>query len=225
MTTQPVFNVRPVGNCLQLVPVPTTPACITQNQICVQQLQNFLNAIRFGTGCIPAPADPVDPDFAILIGAGDSDINSDPAFIDPAIDYRNTLILRTFADPTLATPSAIYNLTQVGFIGIISQTTATISETQLQCIINTLTPTFDKCQDLNSSAAQQIEAAATSLINPPVPVLILSENTIAGIGSLFIKAVLPGIIIATDTATAPYDSVIAYSTCYISSIQLLNQIP
>lgn len=54
MTTQRVFGVQPEGACLRVVPLPTPTPCTTQGEICVRQLQNFLNAIRPGAGIIPA---------------------------------------------------------------------------------------------------------------------------------------------------------------------------
>lgn len=172
MTTQQVFDVWPFGNCLQIVPLstststPTSTPCTTQDQICVQQSQNFLNAIRPGTWCIPAPADPTNPECGILVAAGDFDINQfGPLFINSITGYRNLLILCTFADPTVATPFAIYNLTQVWIISLGSLTVPTITDVPLTCIMDILTPTFNRCQDLNSSAAQQIEAVANSLID------------------------------------------------------------
>ena len=219
MTTQ-VFGVRPVGNCLQIVPLPTSPtppACINQSDICIQQLQNFLNAIRpiANGGCITS-----DIPFNVSIFAGDED-NTAGVFLNPALDYRTQLILTAFGTPDLTPPAdAIFNLLQVGIIirngpepGV-----AVITDLELTCIINSLGTTFNRCQDLSSSAAQQIEAAATALISTTTPVSIISENTTIFLDT-FIRAVRPGIIISTDSAAAPYASVFAYSTCFVSSLR------
>ena len=206
MTTQ-IF-VRPLGNCLQLIPLPIPSPCIKQSDICIQQLQNFLNAVKPSTtgGCITS-------DFALQVNlyAGDGDVNS--GFLDPSLDYRTQFILTVFNDMNLTLPPlAIYNLCQVGII----QRVGPINDDQLTCIINTIPSTFNRCPD--SLASQQLEAAATGLISTTDPVNINSENG-STLGPSFIRAVKPGIIITTQPGTAPYVAVIAYSTCFISSIR------
>ena len=216
MTTQ-VFNVRPVGNCLQLVPVPTPSTCTEQSEICIQQLQNFLNAVRpvDNGGCISSL-----PDFDVIVVAGDLDVED--VFLNPALDYRTQFILTGFNTTALTSPAnAIFNLSQVGIIvrPIVSDPIVlTITDPELTCIINSIPSTFNRCQNSNSFSAQQIEAAATALISTTSSVTIASENT-GNLSDLFIRAVKPGIIIATSPGTAPYEFVAAFSTCFVSSIR------
>lgn len=213
MTTQPVFNVRPFGNCLQLVPIPTPPICIEQSEICIQQLQNFLNATRpiDNGGCITS-----DINFRAAIYFGDDD--NFVGFLDPALDYRTQFLLNLFPTSVITPPPFVtINLQQVGIIQrIVSGGAGTITEEELTCIINSIPSTFNRCQNRDSLTSQQIEARARALISTTDQVEIFSEN--GGPQPVFIKDAKPGIIIATDAGTGPYLSVSAFSTCFVAAL-------
>ena len=210
-----VFGVRPLGNCLQIVPLPTftptltltpTPTpCINQSDICIQQLQNFLNVVKPGGGCVLGTTV-----FEVSVAVGD--LTTLLGFLDPTLDYRTQFILTLSDIPSQLT--FIVNLIQVGVIF------TAYDVDDVQCIIDQIPSTFNRCQDPPSLAAQQLEAAATALIDAEVT--IFSENTNAfsiegGVGgfNVTIRAVKPGIIIATAAG-----QVYAFSTCFVSAIQI-----